>query len=371
MTRQPPSMCARFAGRGILLALGLASVAGAADPPAADAVPVLTAAARLQTVTPRSWVPGSIVSRADARIASLVGGRVIWVAEVGQRVKAGAPIAKLDDAVIRLQAADLEAQVARTRAQRELAKAQLERFNQLAATHVLSASQLDEARAQVDMTSADVTRAESQLRQAQHDIAESEIKAPFAGVVTERFIQQGEFVAVGAATVRLVNTGDIEARATASLDLASNIKPGQAITVRERDIERAGRVRTVVPVGDDRSRQFEVRIAFDHADWLVGTPVEVSLPTAAERKAVTVPRDALMIRANKSYVLRVTRKNTVEELVVTPGVTVADQVEVRGALSAGDRLVVRGGERLTAGAAVKIVTEEAKARTKGGAQSEL
>ena len=353
-----------MAAGAVALAI-FSSVAQAEDPPKPEAVPVQTAAATLQSVTPRSWIPGSIVSRADARIASLVGGRVVWVAEVGARVKKGAPIAKLDDAVVRLHAADLDAQLQRARAQRELAKAQLDRFNQLAATNVLSASQLDEARAQVDMTSADVTRADSQLRQTQHDIEESQIRAPFSGVVTERFIQQGEFVAVGAATVRLVNTGEIEARVTASLDLASNIKAGQSITVRERDIERMGRVRTVVPVGDDRSRQFEVRITFDKADLLVGTPVEVSLPTAPERKAVTVPRDALMIRANKSYVLRVTRKGTVEELVVTPGVTVANLVEVRGALLPGDRLVVRGGERLTDGQTVKIVTEEARGPNPG------
>ena len=110
----------------------------------------------------------------------------------------------------------------------------------------------------------------------------------------------------------------------------------------------------------DRSRQFEVRITFDKPDLLVGTPVEVSLPTAPERKAVTVPRDALMIRANKSYVLRVTRKGTVEELLVTPGVTVANLVEIRGAVAAGDRLVVRGGERLTDGQSVRIVAEEAR-----------
>ena len=345
-------------GTAALVVVG--AVAQAADPPKQEAVPVQTAAATLQTVTPRSWIPGSIVSRSDARIASVVDGRAVWVADVGQRVKAGAPIARLDDTVIRLRAADLEAQVSRTRAQRDLAKSQLERYNQLAETHVLSASQLDEARAQLNMTDADVTRAESQLRQAQHEIAESEIRAPFSGVVTERFIQQGEYVSVGAPTVRLVNTGEIEARATASLDLAANIRPGQAIMVRERDTERTGKVRTLVPVGDDRSRQFEVRIVFEKADWLVGTPVEVSLPTAPERKAVTVPRDALLIRANRSYVLRVTRKGTVEQLDVTPGVAIANLVEVRGALSPGDRLVIRGGERLSDGQAVKIVTEEAR-----------
>jgi RND family efflux transporter MFP subunit len=243
-----------------------------------------------------------------------------------------------------------------------VASSQLERFNRLAATQALSASQLDDARAQRDVSTDDVARADAQLRQAQYEIDQSVIRAPFPGVVTERFIQRGEYVQIGAATVRLVNTADTEARATAALGLAANVHPGQAVTVREHGVEKTGTVRTVVPVGDDRSRQFEVRVTFANPQWLVGTPVEVSLPSTAERTAVTVPRDALVIRQNHSYVLRVTRSDTVEELDVIPGVGFEDAVEVRGALAPGDRLVVRGAERLAAGQAVRVI-DPARHRT--------
>jgi multidrug efflux pump subunit AcrA (membrane-fusion protein) len=68
-----------------------------------------------------------------------------------------------------------------------------------------------------------------------------------------------------------------------------------------------------------------------------------------------VPRDALVIRQNHSYVLRITRAGTVEELDVVPGAGVDDAVEVKGPLAPGDRLVVRGGERLAAGQAVRVI----------------
>ena len=61
-----------------------------------------------------------------------------------------------------------------------------------------------------------------------------------------------------------------------------------------------------------------------------------------------------------SYVLRVTRANTVEQLDVTPGAGMADAVEVRGPLAPGDRLVVRGGERLAAGEAVRVIDPGAR-----------
>ena len=337
-----------------------AACAAVTGPAAADAAPAERPVVEVGTVSVRpvsveSWIPGSIVSRSDARIATVIAGRVMWIAEVGTPVAQGQAIARLDDTVSRLRLEDLRAQVARARAQQQFNSSQLERFDRLAATQVLSASQLEDARAQREMATDDLTRVEAQLRQAQCDIEQSVIRAPFPGLVTERFIQRGEYLQTGAATVRLVNTGDIEARATAALSLAGHVHPGQIVTLRDHGLERSGRVRTVVPVGDDRSRQFEVRVTLASIDWPVGTPVEVSLPSAAVRTAVTVPRDALVIRQNHSYVLRVTRANTVEELDVTPGAGIADLVEVEGPLSAGDRLVIRGGERLAAGQAVRVV----------------
>jgi membrane fusion protein, multidrug efflux system len=340
-----------------LVGAGAAAGATLAAAPAADGErpTVEVATVSVHSVTVESWIPGSIVSRADARIASVIAGRVVWIADVGTRVKQGEPLARLDDTVARLRLEDLRAQVARARAQHDVNSSQLERFNRLAATQALSASQLDDARAQREMSNDDLSRADAQLREAEYDISQSVIRAPFPGVVTERFIQMGEYLQTGAATVRLVNTVDVEARATAALELAANVHPGQSVLVRDHGLERSGRVRTVVPVGDDRSRQFEVRVTLSDGAWLVGAPVEVSLPASAARTAVTVPRDALVIRQNHSYVLRVTRTNTVEELDVTAGPGIADAVEVSGPLSPGDRLVVRGGERLVAGQVVRVI----------------
>ena len=344
--------------RGVAVIACLAAAAAdvaAADPPTAERAVVEVGTVTVRAVSVDSWIPGSIVSRADARVASVIAGRVVWIADVGTQVRAGDALARLDDTLPRLRLEDLRAQVARARAQHDVSSSQLERFNRLAATQALSASQLDDARAQREMSSDDLARAEAQLRQAQYEIAQSVIRAPFPGVLTERFIQRGEYLQTGAATVRLVNTLDIEARATAALELAANVHPGQAVAVREHGVEKSGRVRTVVPVGDERSRQFEVRVTLASPEWLVGTPVEVSLPSTSARSAVTVPRDALVIRQNHSYVLRVTRANTVEQLDVTPGAGMADSVEVRGPLAPGDRLVVRGGERLATGQAVRVI----------------
>jgi len=341
--------------------LCLPRVGQSADAPKAPPAPVEVAEAQQATVTPHTWIPGSIVSRNDARIAGVVAGRVLEIAEVGQRVAAGTRLARLDDTIVRLRVADLQAQLARARDQAAVAKAQADRFSQLLTTHVLSVSQVEEARAQSDMTREDVARITAQLRQAEYETAQSEIRAPFAGVVTERFVQRGEYVNIGAAVVRLVDTQTVEARATAALALASGVKPGQAVSVRAaHGEEQVGTIRTLVPVGDDRSRQFEVRVVLEHPDWLVGTAVDVSLPAGTTKLAVVVPRDAIVRRDRGAYVLRVTRTNTVEELAVEPGASVAGMVEVVGSVAACDRLVIRGGERLQPGQPIAVLTRSSK-----------
>jgi len=351
----------------LLFATGVeVPVAHAEGPAKSPPVLVEVATARTTKIAPRAWIPGSIVSRDDARIAGIVAGRALWIAEVGQRIDAGGVVAHLDDTVVKLRVAELQAQVARSQAQAELARTQLERFQSLADTKIYPASQLDEARAQLDMARHDVTRLTAQLHLAEYETRQSTIVAPFPGVVTERFAQPGEYLQVGAAVARLVNTENVEARATGALAFAGNIKAGQAATIRFAGEERRATVRAVVPVGDDRSRQFEIRLALGKLGKLplpVGTAVEVSLPTGTERSAVVVPRDAIVIRQAHTYVMRVAQNGTVERREVESGSAVEDLVEIRTGVAEGDRLVVRGAERLEPGQAITIAQPRSAAGT--------
>jgi RND family efflux transporter MFP subunit len=323
---------------------------------AEDKAPVMVevAIARTAQVAPRTWIPGSVVSRDDARIAAVVAGRVLWIAEVGQRIEENGVVARVDDAVVKMRVDELQAQVARAKAQAELARAQLDRYENLAATKIYPQNQLDEARAQLDMARHDVARLTAQLSHAEYEMQQSRVRAPFAGVVTERFTQRGEYLQVGAAVARVVNTDNVEARATGALAFTSSVKAGQSAMVRVAGEERRATVRAVVPVGDDRSRQFEIRLALAKTAWPVGTAVEVSVPTGVERTAVVVPRDAIVIRQAHTYVMRVTQNGVVERREVDAGSAVEDLVEIRSGVAAGDRLVVRGSERLEPGQTVMV-----------------
>jgi len=128
----------------------------------------------------------------------------------------------------------------------------------------------------------------------------------------------------------------------------------ELVTVKAAGRETTAKVRTVVPVGDERARQFELRVGVDPTLALVGAAVEVALPEDGGGDALTVPRDAIVQRANQTYVMRVSAQNTAEQVLVSTALASGDKVEVRGALSVGDRLVVRGAERLNPGQNVRV-----------------
>ena len=111
-----------------------------------------------------------------------------------------------------------------------------------------------------------------------------------------------------------------------------------------------------MPVGDERARQFELRVALPGDFALVGSAVDVALPEDAGDATLTVPRDAIVQRQDQTYVMRVNAQNTAEQVPVATTLASGDKVEVRGALAVGDRLVVRGAERLSPGQAVKIAS---------------
>jgi hypothetical protein len=126
-------------------------------------------------------------------------------------------------------------------------------------------------------------------------------------------------------------------------------------------------VRTVVPVGEERSRQFELRLVLDNGTLTVGTPIEIGLPERAAADALVVPRDAIAVRQDGNYLMRVREDGTAQKISVQSVTTDGDLVTVRGSISAGDLVVIRGVERLQDGQRVTVITRDASARPMPGA----
>jgi RND family efflux transporter MFP subunit len=329
---------------------------GGGPPPA----PVRVAEAERRALAPTVSVPGTVTSRFDARIAAEVTGRLVSVAEVGTAIPRGGVVARIDDTQLQLQQAEFEAVVQRETNRLTFLDRELERLASLVADNIASPSDYERAVNERDLSRSDLAIQQARLAQLNDQVERTEIRAPFAGVVAERLRQGGERVAVGDPVVRLTSPGELEIVARAPLSAVPFLTEGTTLMVSQDGRRIPATIRTLVPFGDIRSHLFEIRLDLPAKDnWKAGQAVRVAVPTDGEREVIAVPRDALILRRDGAAVFRVNAEGIAERLPILTGASDGLMIEVQGAVRAGDRIVIRGGERLRTGQAVQVLDDQA------------
>jgi RND family efflux transporter MFP subunit len=316
---------------------------------------VEVATAELRDMAPVVDVSGTVLSLNDSRIAAEIEGVLTWMADVGEAVAAGAVIARIDPRLMQVEVKRAQANVARLEADLRYRERQLKRAEDLAASNNASANLLDESLTNRDQALHLLNDAQAQLERAQGDLARTRIRAAFAGHVTERIASVGEYIGVGEDVLRLVDTHRKEISLPAPIALTRYIQPGMDVVVRDGTVERDHTVRAVVPVGDAVSRMAEIRLNAGDSDWLVGTPVQVSLPSDHPVRTVAVPRDALVERGGRAFIYKVNNDGVAEQIVASIRTTVGLWVGVADSVEPGDQVIVRGAERLAPGQPVEII----------------
>lgn len=325
-----------------------------------EAQPALVKIAIAQEIemAPTALVPGTVVSRDDAKIAAEVDGRLIEVLEIGTSVRKEGPLARIDDRELLLALAESEAVLIRERTGLSFADQELERLRTLVEKGLISSSQLDQAQ-----STRDAARAEQQAAQAKLDLINDRIKrttirAPFDGVVTQRYRRVGEHVESGEEVLRLVNPTAVEVQVRISANNLPFTPIGTPVSINGRSSTRvASAIKSVVPVGDDVSRLYDVRLHLKDTAWPAGTTVRVAIPTAQPRTVVAVPRDALVLRTDGIAVFKISEQNQAVRAEVRTGIAAKDMIEVIGDIQPGDRVVIRGNERLRPGNQVVVLDE--------------
>ena len=316
------------------------------------AVPVVVSQAESRTLTPMQQVAGTLISRNDTRLAAQVEGQVVWVAEVGTHLVTGEAATRLDDTLIREELAENNASVLRAQASVEFSRAELNRLEKLAEKSHAAESRLDQVRRDLAVARSELSAARARSSRSREKLERASINVPFDGVITERFIQTGEWADAGTAVVRLVDTTALEVQAWVPVAILPYVSSGMLLDFVANGSTGSGRVRTLVPVGDQQSRLYEIRLAVDADGWSSGQGVRLSVPAAVSRTATVVPRDALVMRREGITVFRLAGDSTVEQVSVTTGIADGDYIEVSDGILPGDRVVIRGNERLRDGQAV-------------------
>ena len=345
-------LCALSAGLlPAVLALAWISAHAQMEMPPA---PVVIVTAERQLLAPVTWFPGTVISRTDARLAAAEDGRLIQVADVGTVVSQGDVLARIDDQLLHEQMAEDKAEVVRERARLDYFQGEVARLEKLATGNNVAQNQLDEALADRAVTRSELIAAEARVAQRAEMLRRGVVTAPFSGVVTERLKQIGEWADTGDAVVRLVDPASLEVQAWVPVNALAFIQQGTQLTLNSNPHTATGSVRTIVPIGDDRSKLYELRLSIDTPRWPAGQTLRIAIPNEQPREVVAIPRDALVLRRAGTTVYRVVGDNIADAVSVSVGIAAGDLIEVSG-VQPGDQVVTRGGERLQPGQPVAII----------------
>lgn len=376
-----------------LAVVALAIVAGAwlwlgrAQPLAvtvAAAAPMATAGGSASVLD----ATGYITARRIATVSAKVTGKVREVMiEEGQRVEEGEVLATLDDAEAQAELSLREAQLASARAQLDEirtnaanARREYERQQSLDARKLTSASALDASRTLVEALDGrlraqerEVDVASESVDSAQVQLDNTIVRAPFSGVITVKAAQPGEMISpisAGGGSIRtgigtVVDMDSLEIQVDVNEAYINRVQPGQpveAVLNAYPEWKIPARVIAIVPTADRSKATVKVRIALDERDARIVPDMGVRVAFLEERAAASAPPvapgvlvPAAAIRKDGGTdVVYVVKDGKAQRRAVTLGGTVGDSRQVRGGVSAGERVIIEAPAELKDGAVVAL-----------------
>ena len=319
------------------------------------ATPVVVSDAVEAFLAPTIQVPGTVVSRQQSELPAEVEGRLTWVADVGKKLRVGDVVAKLDDTLYKLKAAENKASLKREMVRLDYLDKEVVRLKALIKGDFSSKNSLDKMLLDRDIARSEVVVAKAKVNIDEETLKRYKVVAPFNGIVTDRIKREGEWIRGGDSVIMLSNPESLEIDARVSDKSINYLKKGYKLNVYRKNKKIQASVRAIVRVGDKQSHLFDIKIDMSNLGWLAGQAVKVEVPIGQARQVLAVPRDALVLRRNGSTIFRVSAENKAENINVTTNIASGDLIGVEGDIQIGDKIVVRGGERLRSGQTVKII----------------
>jgi membrane fusion protein (multidrug efflux system) len=271
----------------------------------------------------------------------------------GQAVHAGDVLVELDTSQERAQLASLEAQ-------RELARANFTRSQQLLDAGVISRMEFDQALAQQKQTEANV----GEIRAA---IERKTIRAPFTGILGIRKVNLGQYLAAGNAVVPLQSLDPIYVDFGVPQQDAAQVRVGNALRITSEDVKGlqfTGRVTALDSVVDETTRNVQVQATLSNPQGKLkpGMFVQVGLAFGKDRHVITLPASAISYAPYGDSVFVITDlkdpkgqtyRGVRQQFVKVDG-SRGDQVAIVSGLNPGDEVVTSGVFKLRNGAAVTV-----------------
>ncbi|RNF83319.1 efflux RND transporter periplasmic adaptor subunit [Montanilutibacter psychrotolerans] len=337
--------------------------------------PATTPSLTVETVTPRMQVlarqvnaSGAIAAWEEIAVGVEVSGlRVTEVSvEVGDTVRRGDVLVRLDARTLRAKAAQSEAALAQAQANAAVAAKRAKRTRELATQHFISQQDADQAEAEAINAEAQLRTVRSALEAARVELDFTEVRSPQDGVVSARSVHPGQVAGATGELLRLIRDRRLEWRAELAEADLTRVTPGMLIRLAGPDGATVeGRVRQVSPALNERRRTGLI-----YADLPQPGPLRAGMFTSGvivlgNEQGLVIPFDAVVRRDGRAYAYVVDDQNRARERLIQTAVTAGTYVHVREGLRADERVVARGGGFLGDGDLVRVTTP----KSRGGGQA--
>jgi RND family efflux transporter MFP subunit len=344
-------------------AAALALLAACAPRPEAPQVhpAVYVTAVRTDAGAAERVLFGTVRPRVETELAFRTGGKVsARLVELGQTVRAGQPLARIDPADYALSVQAAAAQQRAAAADATQAAADAQRYRQLQADGFYGPAAADRQHSQAEAAAARLAQAQRQLELARNRAGYTVLPAPFDGIVTAVRFESGQVVGEGQPVVTLARPGELEVQADVPEDLAPALADWQA-TVRLGNgapVSVPLRLRELAPSASPQTRTYRARFALAAPAGMplrLGMTAEVRLQRADAERSAELPVAALVTDAGPPSVWRVdAATGTLTRQPVRLLAQTAEAVRVAG-LADGALVVSAGAHKLDAGMTVRPV----------------
>jgi len=290
---------------------------------------------------------GTLEANETVMVKSEAKGKIKQIFfEEGKRVKEGEILVKLDDAKIRAEIESIESRIVQLQARLVNTKRNVLRNKDLLKDGVITQKEYDDILTQKEVGEATIKEAEANLSLAKEQLKDTSINSPFNGFTSERLVSIGDYIGVGDAIVKVVQTDPLKLAFRIPEKYARSIKIGKRVQVAVEaypDDEFFGTIYFISPDIDTSTRTFLVKAKIPNQDNKLnpGMFANATITTEIHHHAMVIPWEALVVKENETYVFRIdsdiARKVPVKIILVFEG-----QAEVDGDLSPGACVVKEG-----------------------------
>lgn len=324
--------------------------------------PVRSVVVELSRTTVVLTLPGEVRPRVETRYGFRVGGKISQrLVSVGDSVKAGQPLARLDPMDLAPALASGRAQLEAANTELKLARIELERLKELRGLNYVSQAQVDRQQAQADSAEARRRTAAAQLSQATTSIGFQNLVSDTAGVVTAVEAEAGQVVAAGQTVVRIARTDEKELLINvpeADLSLARATRTWTVTIPALGSAPLSAEMRELSPLADPASRTYPMRLILrgDSAGIALGMTATAQASRESD-EAFVLPMSALYSLSGEPHVWLVADDLSVGPVPVRTAGLLDDAVRITAGLKAGDRVVTAGANLLVPGQKVRLLDE--------------